>query len=114
MAEQTRTAGDSPAVRAPQSPGQLERTLGSAPPDPWFNQRQPQDEGEVREMFVALAKKNRVLLAADALPSIKPDRFLSGSDIESVVLAAQRQVLASGRKELERKDIETAFGEFIP
>jgi AAA+ superfamily predicted ATPase len=74
----------------------------------------PQDEGEVREMFVALAKKNRVVLAADALPSIKPDRFLSGSDIESVVLAAQRQVLASGRKELERKDIETAFGEFIP
>ena len=74
----------------------------------------PQDENEVREMFVALAKKNKVLLAADALPAIKPDRFLSGSDIESVVLAAKRQVLASGRQQLARKDIEAAFGEFIP
>src|SRR5205814_2740994 len=34
----------------------------------------PQDEAEVREMFVALAKKNKVLLAADAVPAIKPDR----------------------------------------
>ena len=74
----------------------------------------PQDEGEVRAMFAALAKKNKVALAADALPSIKPNRFLSGSDIESVVLAAQRQVLAAGRKELQRTDIETAFAEFIP
>jgi len=74
----------------------------------------PQDETEVREMFVALAKKNKVSLAADALPSIKPDRFLSGSDIESVILAAKRQVLTSGRQQLERQDIETAFSEFIP
>ncbi len=74
----------------------------------------PQDEKEVREMFVTLAKKNKVAMAADALPSIKPDRFLSGSDIESVVLAARRQVLASGRQAIERKDIETAFHEFIP
>lgn len=74
----------------------------------------PQDEKEVREMFVTLAKKNKVVLAPDALPAIKPDRFLSGSDIESVVLAAKRQVLASGRQQLERKDIEAAFGEFIP
>lgn len=74
----------------------------------------PQDEKEVGEMFVALAKKNKVQLAKDALPPIKPDRFLSGSDIESVVLAAKRQVLAAGRQALERKDIEAAFGEFIP
>jgi AAA+ superfamily predicted ATPase len=74
----------------------------------------PQDEAEVREMFVALAKKNKVSLAADALPSIKPDRFLSGSDIESVVLAARRQALAAGRQQLERQDIEREFAEFIP
>lgn len=74
----------------------------------------PQDESEVREMVVALAKKNKIPLAADAVPTIKPDRFLSGSDIESVVLAARRQALTSGRQQLERQDIETAFGEFIP
>jgi AAA+ superfamily predicted ATPase len=74
----------------------------------------PQDEKEVGAMFVTLAKKNKVAMAADALPSIKPDRFLSGSDIESVVLAARRQVLTSGRQTIERQDIETAFREFIP
>jgi AAA+ superfamily predicted ATPase len=74
----------------------------------------PQDEAEVREMFVALARKNKLKLGDDALPSIKPDRFLSGSDIESVVLTAKRQVLASGRQQLERKDLEAAFAEFIP
>jgi hypothetical protein len=30
------------------------------------------------------------------------------------VLAARRQALTSGRQQLERQDIETAFGEFIP
>ena len=74
----------------------------------------PQDEDEVREMFRVLAKKNKVALAADALPSIKADRFLSGSDIESVVLSAKRKVLTSGRKELTREDLESAFKEFIP
>lgn len=74
----------------------------------------PQDENEVREMFVALAKKNKVLLAADALPPIKPDRFLSGSDIESVVLAAKRLAVAQGRPTLERQDIEASYAEFIP
>lgn len=74
----------------------------------------PQNETEVREMFRVLAKKNKTRLAADALPSIKPDRFLSGADIEGVVLAAKRQMLATGRQELTRQDIETAFHEFIP
>ncbi|MSR56656.1 MAG: ATP-binding protein [Planctomycetaceae bacterium] len=74
----------------------------------------PQNEVEVREMFRVLAKKNKVTLADEALPSIKPDRFLSGSDIESIVLAAKRQMLTSGRQELTRDDIESAFHEFIP
>jgi AAA+ superfamily predicted ATPase len=74
----------------------------------------PQDETEIREMFRVLAKKNRLVLAGDAIPDIKPDRFLSGSDIESVLLSAQRQMLASGRSQLERQDIEAAFAEFIP
>lgn len=74
----------------------------------------PQNEVEVREMFRTLARKNKVKLADEQLPAIKPDRFLSGSDIESVVLAAKRQMLASGRTELTRADIEDAFREFIP
>lgn len=74
----------------------------------------PQNDAEVREMVAVLAKKNKIQLADDALPAIKADRFLSGSDIESVVLSAKRQALAGGRTELTKDDIETAFREFIP
>lgn len=74
----------------------------------------PQDDAEVAEMVTVLAKKNKVPIATDAFPAIKADRFLSGSDIESVVLAARRDALSSGRSELTREDIETAFREFIP
>lgn len=74
----------------------------------------PQDEAEVREMFLVLAKKNKIKLAEDAVPSIKPDQFLSGADIEGVVLSAKRYMLTAGRQELTRSDIEIAFQEFIP
>jgi AAA+ superfamily predicted ATPase len=74
----------------------------------------PQDEAEIREMFVVMARKNKVKLAAEALPEVKPDRHLSGADIESVVLAAKRRALTGGRNELSREDIEEAFGDFVP
>lgn len=74
----------------------------------------PQDDAEVREMLTVLAKKNKVALAPGALPMVKADRFLSGSDIESVVLAAKRQALSAGRNELTQLDVEAAFREFIP
>lgn len=74
----------------------------------------PQDEEEIAEMFKVLAKKNKLKLAEGAIPPIQPDRYLSGSDIESVVLAAKRQMLAEGRDEMTRADIDQAFREFIP
>jgi AAA+ superfamily predicted ATPase len=74
----------------------------------------PQDDAEVLELVKVLARKNKVAMAPDALPVIKADRHLSGSDIESVVLAAQRQALTEGRVELTGGDIEAAFLEFIP
>src|SRR5262249_14543676 len=55
----------------------------------------PQDEAEVREMFVAMARKNKVALAADAVPEAGGDRFLSGSDIESLIVSARRLALAA-------------------
>ncbi len=74
----------------------------------------PLDEAELREMFLTLARKNKVVLKPDALPAVRPDRHLSGSDIESVVLSAKRQALAAGRDEVLRPDLETALNEFIP
>ena len=74
----------------------------------------PQDEEELTEMFRVLAKKNKLKLAPDAIPQVQADRFLSGSDIESVVLSAKRNSLAEGRDEVTRADIDVAFREFIP
>ena len=42
-------------------------------------------------------RKNKVTLKAGAIPPVKPDRQLSGADIESVLLAAWRAVLTRRR-----------------
>jgi SpoVK/Ycf46/Vps4 family AAA+-type ATPase len=74
----------------------------------------PQDEAEVREMVRVMAKKNKLVLPADALPRLKAERYLSGSDIEGIVVAAKRRALAAGRQEAQPADLEAAFHEFIP
>jgi ATP-dependent 26S proteasome regulatory subunit len=74
----------------------------------------PDDEAEVREMFLAMARKNKIGLVEAALPPIKAERHLSGSDIESIVLAARRRALAAGREDLLSEDLQTAVSEFIP
>jgi ATP-dependent 26S proteasome regulatory subunit len=74
----------------------------------------PQDEAEVREMFRVMARKNKLVLAADALPPVRADRGLSGSDIESIVVAAKRRARAAGRPEAQPADLEAAFQEFVP
>ena len=62
----------------------------------------PYEEAEIRQMFEVMARKNKLTLAADALPKVSTDRHLSGADIESVVLAAKRAALGAGRAELTR------------
>jgi AAA+ superfamily predicted ATPase len=74
----------------------------------------PQDEAEIREMFRVLARKNKVDLDPAALPPVAPDRHLSGSDIESILLSAQRAALSAGRAGPSKEDLETAIREFIP
>jgi SpoVK/Ycf46/Vps4 family AAA+-type ATPase len=74
----------------------------------------PQGEDEVRDMFLSMARKNKVTLAPESLPPVKADRHLSGADIESVILAARRQALSAGRDEVQKADIEQALGSFIP
>src|SRR5207244_2078442 len=44
----------------------------------------------------------------------KAQRFLSGSDIESIVLAAKRRAVAAGRAELQQGDLEEAVTDFMP
>jgi AAA+ superfamily predicted ATPase len=74
----------------------------------------PQDEGEVREMFRVMAKKNKVSFPENAVPPIKAERHLSGSDIESIVIGSRRRALAAGRAAVEKSDVEEAFRNFIP
>lgn len=74
----------------------------------------PHEESQIRVMFEVMARKNKLKLAADALPPVSIERRLSGADIESIVLAAKRRVLADGRQEFTRADLEGALAEFIP
>ena len=74
----------------------------------------PQDEAEVREMVRVMARKNKISLAVDTLPPLQAERYLSGSDIESIVLAARRHALAAGRETVTSEEIATAFREFLP
>ncbi len=76
----------------------------------------PQDDAEVTAMFQAMARKNQIGLAADALTGLTSpqDAHLSGADIESVMLAARRIGLTAGRDEVQQADLRQALGEFIP
>lgn len=74
----------------------------------------PDSEAEIREMFVVMARKNKVKLAPEDLPVVSADRHLSGADIESIVLGAKRRVLAVGRDALHKADLEEAVRDFIP
>jgi AAA+ superfamily predicted ATPase len=74
----------------------------------------PYESSEIRAMFTAMAKKNKVRLAEDALPEVSPARQLSGADLESVLLAARRKALTAKRDLVERVDLDSALDEFIP
>ena len=74
----------------------------------------PYEEMEIRAMFEAMAKKNKLTLAADAIPAVAADGRLSGADVESIVLMAKRAAMAAGRTQLTRADLELSFKDFIP
>jgi AAA+ superfamily predicted ATPase len=74
----------------------------------------PHEPAEIRTMFSVMARKNKLVVPDDALPDVDPARGLSGADVESVVLAAKRRMMAAGRQQASRDDLEQALAEFIP
>lgn len=74
----------------------------------------PTTSADIAAMFLSMSKKNKVPLAADAIPDVSPDRQLSGADLESILLAARRGALSNGRDLVEKADLERAITEFIP
>jgi AAA+ superfamily predicted ATPase len=53
----------------------------------------PQSKEELKEMFLAMAKKAKIELSADALPDLSKLPPLSGADIEGVLTRAHRESL---------------------
>jgi SpoVK/Ycf46/Vps4 family AAA+-type ATPase len=67
-------------------------------------------------MLKAMAKKNKVPLAPDALPDLKSavDKKLSGSDLESILLGARRRALTQNHAEVTRADLEQSLAGVLP
>jgi SpoVK/Ycf46/Vps4 family AAA+-type ATPase len=74
----------------------------------------PHEASDIQQMLRMMAKKNKIQLPDEAIPSVDPDRRMSGADLESVVLASRRVALAAGREAVTRADLELALAEFIP
>ena len=74
----------------------------------------PQTEEETRTMFLSMSKKNKVPIAADALPEHLSGRGLSGADIESVLLAARRLSIVAGHNQIMPEELNQALADFIP
>jgi AAA+ superfamily predicted ATPase len=63
----------------------------------------PQSKEELKEMFVAMARKAKIALSADALPDLATLPPLSGADIEGVLTRAYRESL------LRNKPVDAAL-----
>ena len=74
----------------------------------------PRRDEDIRAMFAAMARKNKLTVAADAIPPVTADRKLTGADIESIVLGARRLSRTAGRSEITRADLEQSLTEFVP
>ena len=75
----------------------------------------PAEEDEFQEMFRVMARKNKVPLVDGAAAHLEPGtQRLSGSDIESVVLTANRLALMDGREDVTADDLDAALLDFMP
>lgn len=74
----------------------------------------PRSGEEIAPMFAAMAAKNGVALAADALEAATSIADVSGADIESILLSARRRALVAGRGEVGREDLDAAVAAFLP
>ena len=74
----------------------------------------PSEEAELKDMFVAMAKKLGTTLAREDVPPIPNVGKLSGADVEGVVGRAWRQSLLAGEKTVGRKALEEVLAGFLP
>jgi SpoVK/Ycf46/Vps4 family AAA+-type ATPase len=75
----------------------------------------PRGDEDILAMCQAMARKNKMPLADDALLHLPSARHqLSGADLESILLSARRRSLAAGREVVAHLDVAEAFQDFVP
>jgi SpoVK/Ycf46/Vps4 family AAA+-type ATPase len=74
----------------------------------------PSDENEIRDLFVAMAKKLGATLSPEDVPPVPQRGQLSGADIEGMVGRAWRRSLLSGATSITRKSLEDVVSQFMP
>jgi AAA+ superfamily predicted ATPase len=74
----------------------------------------PETDDERREMFLVMGRKNRIDIAPEEVPAMKPGLELSGADIEGIANRARRLALLAGKDEVHREHLQAAMDNFIP
>jgi AAA+ superfamily predicted ATPase len=74
----------------------------------------PSEPGEIRAMFLAMARKLGAGLAAEDIPEIPQRGKLSGADIEGLVGRALRRSLLAGARQVTREALAEAVSQFLP
>jgi AAA+ superfamily predicted ATPase len=74
----------------------------------------PSDENEIRDLFVAMAKKLGATLAPEDVPPVPQRGQLSGADIEGMVGRAWRRSLLAGATGVTRESLEDVVSQFMP
>jgi AAA+ superfamily predicted ATPase len=74
----------------------------------------PSDENEIRDLFVAMAKKLGATLAPDDVPPVPQKGQLSGADIEGMVGRAWRKSILSGATSITSESLEDVVSQFMP
>src|SRR4051794_19355618 len=74
----------------------------------------PTDEGEVRQMFVIMARKLGTTLTLEDVPPIPQRGHLSGADVEGMVGRALRISTLAGAPHITRDALATVAAEFMP
>ncbi len=74
----------------------------------------PHDAAEMAKMLRVMAAKNQISLTEDAVPDLPGTRQLSGADLESIVLGAQRRALTDNRDTVTSADLQQSLDTFIP
>lgn len=74
----------------------------------------PVSREEVAQMFVAMARKHRMVLLVQDAPVVPDGMRLSGADIEGVVTRARRLALVEGVETVTAAHVQAAMDQFIP